>query len=75
MDNKALIRASALLGEARSLLEGYRDRKQELFDEKSEKWQESDPGQALANKIVAVDEIVATLEQVERDINSQQEEK
>ena len=75
MDNKALIRASALLGEARSLLEGYRDRKQELFDEKSEKWQESDAGQALAEKIAEIDEIVASMEQIETDIDSQQEEK
>ena len=45
MDNRTLIRAEALLAEARSMMETLMNKLQEDFNEKDEKWQESDAGE------------------------------
>lgn len=70
MDKKALQRVVAFLGEARSILEEEQGKAQDQFDEKSEKWQESDAGTKAADKIENLSEALISLEDVESHIET-----
>lgn len=63
--DRPLMRASALLAEARETIEAYREKQQETFDEKSEKWQESAAGEALTNRISELEDIALDIETLE----------
>lgn len=73
MDIKPLIRASAMLAEARSMIDDFKDRQQELFDERTEEWQESDAGQIFRDKIDTLEQHSSTIKEVENELNSSME--
>jgi len=56
-----LARAQNLVNEALNIAEEVRDDLQEDFDDKSEKWQEDEAGQALMEKIERLDELVNSI--------------
>lgn len=70
MDNRGLMRAAAAIAEGRSMLDGIKDKLQEEFDEKSEKWQESDKGQEAQEAIELLDDLSSRLEDIESEIDS-----
>jgi len=73
--DKALVRANALLAEARSMIEDHQNKQQEILEEKSEKWQESAAGEALQERINDLENISGEISSIEDSINSLTEEK
>jgi uncharacterized protein YukE len=67
--DKALVRAQALLGEARSMLDDYQGKLENEFNGKSEKWRESPPGVTLSERINELENISNEIENTEKSIN------
>jgi hypothetical protein len=70
IDAKTLTRVSALVAEAKGFLEHARDEAVDKFEERPEKWRESEAGQAMDEKIAALGEAIEALEQVETNIET-----
>jgi chromosome condensin MukBEF complex kleisin-like MukF subunit len=62
---KQIERVEALLSEARCILEELRDDLQAAFDEKSERWQESERGEAAQEEIDNLENACASVEEIE----------
>jgi len=69
MDKRKIERAQTLINEARSLVEEVRDDEQNAFDEKSDKWRESEAGDKADARIASLSEIVDTLESVDSEMD------
>jgi hypothetical protein len=68
IDAKTLTRVSALIAEAKGFLEYARDEARDKFEEREEKWRESDAGQAMDEKIMALDEAMDACDSIEEHI-------
>lgn len=57
-------RWEALLHQAQAVVEATADEMQDYYDERSEKWQEDERGEAFMERLEAVQEITAALDQL-----------
>lgn len=67
-EERPIVRAIALIGEGRSMLESLREKMQNEFDEKSEKWQEGDKGQEMQTEIELLEDVTGRLEDIETEV-------
>lgn len=70
MNIKTLKTARDLLSQAQALLEEVRDTAQEDFDDKSDKWKESEAGETMEAWIAHLSDAIDELENVDSNIEA-----
>lgn len=68
--NKQVEKHMAAIEDARLFFEELAQKKQESYDNKSEKWQEGDKGQEEQENISSLEDITNSLESVHGDIEN-----